>query len=105
MLDSALAQPRATFGGRYLHPTVFAQAGAYAFHISENQPFHDANKRTGLAAAHVFLRLNGWALEPSRELDRMIVKVARGRATKDDLAQLVESLCTRHTRTRRQLKI
>ncbi len=35
-------------------------AAAYAFHVAQNQPFVDGNKRTGLAAALVFLDLNGW---------------------------------------------
>jgi len=34
-------------------------AAAYAFHIAQNQPFIDGNKRTGLLAALVFLDLNG----------------------------------------------
>lgn len=51
LLKSALAQPEASFGGDFLHPTLFAMAAAYAFHIAENQPFVDGNKRTGLAAA------------------------------------------------------
>lgn len=35
-------------------------AAAYAFHIAENQPFLDGNKRTALNAAIVFLGLNGF---------------------------------------------
>jgi death-on-curing protein len=35
-------------------------AAAYAFHIAENQPFVDGNKRAALNAALVFLDINGW---------------------------------------------
>ena len=59
MLESALAMPQSTFGGEFLHKTLFTMAAAYAYHIAENQPFVDGNKRTGLAAALVFLALNG----------------------------------------------
>lgn len=58
-LDSAVATPRATFDGQLVHEDLFAMAAAYAFHIAQNQPFVDGNKRTGLAAALVFLDLNG----------------------------------------------
>ena len=57
LLDSALATPRATFGGSYVHGDVFSMAAAYAFHVAENQPFVDGNKRTGLLCAVVFLEI------------------------------------------------
>ncbi|HEY3352160.1 MAG TPA: Fic family protein [Polyangia bacterium] len=55
LLESAMATPQATFDGRFVHADLFAMAAAYAFHIAQNQPFVDGNKRTGLAAALVFL--------------------------------------------------
>jgi death-on-curing protein len=54
LLESAVAMTQATFGGEFLHPDLFAMAAAYAFHIAENQPFIDGNKRAGLHAALVF---------------------------------------------------
>jgi death-on-curing protein len=63
LLESALAMPESSFGGAFLHSTLFAMAAAYAYHIAENQPFVDGNKRTGLAAAFVFLALNGIEIE------------------------------------------
>jgi death on curing protein len=59
LLDSALGTPRATFGGDLVHEDLFAMAAAHAFHLAQNQPFVDGNKRTGLLAALVFLDLNG----------------------------------------------
>ena len=59
LLASAVAMPQASFDGEFLHGDVFAMAAAYAFHVAENQPFVDGNKRTGLVAALVFLRLHG----------------------------------------------
>ena len=50
LLESALAQPRATFGGEWLHPTLFDMAAAYLFHLVENHPFLDGNKRVGAKA-------------------------------------------------------
>jgi len=55
LLESAVGQPQASFGGEYVHHGLYEMAAAYAFHIAENQPFVDGNKRTALAAALVFL--------------------------------------------------
>src|SRR4030042_694170 len=49
-LESALQQPRMTFGGEYLYPTLAEKAAALAFSIIRNHPFIDGNKRTGAAA-------------------------------------------------------
>lgn len=46
LLESALAQTQASFGGEFLHPTIYEQAAAYLYHISMNHPFIDGNKRT-----------------------------------------------------------
>lgn len=62
LLESAVAMPQQSFGGEYLHRDIFEMAAAYAFHLAENQAFIDGNKRTGLAAAYVFLALNGHRL-------------------------------------------
>ncbi len=59
LLQSAIAQPPASFSGQWLHGDIFMMAAAYAFHICGNHPFIDGNKRTALASALVFLRLNG----------------------------------------------
>lgn len=62
LLLSALAQPEATFGGMPLHPTIHAMAGAYTYHLIQNHPFVDGNKRVGITVGGIFLRLNGWKL-------------------------------------------
>jgi death-on-curing protein len=45
-LASPVARPQASFGGEFLHADLFHMAAADAFHITENQPFVDGNKRT-----------------------------------------------------------
>ncbi len=47
LLESALAQPQASFGGDFVHESLFAMAAAYLFHIVSNHAFVDGNKRTG----------------------------------------------------------
>jgi death-on-curing protein len=49
LLESAIATPEASFGGQFVHENLFQMSAVYAFHIAENQPFIDGNKRTGFA--------------------------------------------------------
>jgi death-on-curing protein len=101
LLDSALAQPMASFGGRYLHRDVFTMAAAYLFHIVLNHPFVDGNKRVGLHAALTFLALNGHPLEvPSEDLYSVTMAVARGRLGKDAVARLFRRLASRSGRAK-----
>ena len=55
LLDSALAVPQGGFGEEYFHSYPYGMAAAYAYHIAENQPFIDGNKRTAVVAALSFL--------------------------------------------------
>ncbi|MFN9295232.1 MAG: type II toxin-antitoxin system death-on-curing family toxin [Planctomyces sp.] len=62
LLHSALAMPQASFGGEFLHRDLFEMAAAYLYHIVQNHPFIDGNKRTGAAAAIIFLSMNDMEL-------------------------------------------
>jgi len=93
LLESALALPQATFFGEYLHPGIFQMAAAYAFHLAENQPFLDGNKRTGLMTALVFLDLNGFVvLDPEGRLYDAMIAIANKQMEKEQLARLLEEL-------------
>jgi len=89
LLGSALAQPRAQFGGEFLHEDPFLMAAAYLFHLVKNHPFLDGNKRTGLITALTFLGLNGFDVRlPSERLYEATMAVAEGRLDKAGLAAL-----------------
>lgn len=91
LLESALAAPRATFGGELLHPTLPEQAAAYLFHVTRNHPFVDGNKRAGLAAAIAFLGLNDlWLEADPDELVALVVGVAEGRIGKAEVAVFLQ---------------
>ena len=93
LLQSAIAQPEASFGGEWLHSDLFHMAAAYAFHICQNHPFIDGNKRTALATALVFLELNGISLlDPEQKLLPAMLRTAEGKLSKDDLAALLQKL-------------
>jgi death on curing protein len=86
LLSSALAIPEATFEGKYLHKTIPEMASAYAYHISENHPFIDGNKRTALVSALVFLDINGYVCTSSEALIyKTMMKVAKGEMKKQEL--------------------
>jgi death on curing protein len=83
LLESAVAQPQASFGGVYAHEGLFAMAAAYLFHIVSNHAFVDGNKRVGLLAAQVFLHLNGIVLlGESEAFYALTMGVAEGRLDK-----------------------
>lgn len=87
LLQSALGAPMATFQGAYLHSDLFEMAAAYLFHLTKNHPFVDGNKRTGAAAALVFLLINGHELDvrPDRLAD-LVLEVAGGAVAKSEVA-------------------
>jgi death-on-curing protein len=86
LLESALAQPQATFGGEYVHQDVWEMAAAYLFHVVSNHPFVDGNKRVGLLSALVFLELNGVSLtQGSEALYELTMAVAAGQRTKAEV--------------------
>jgi death-on-curing protein len=93
LLESALAQPQATFDGEFVHPDLFAMASAYLFHVVQNHPFVDGNKRTGLLAALVFLDLNGISItDGSPGLYDLTLGVAEGRVTKAAVAETLQQI-------------
>jgi death-on-curing protein len=91
-LDSALAQPEATFGDELLHPGVVEQSAAYLFHLCMAHAFVDGNKRIAFAAMDTFLRLNGHRFVPSDERAyQLTVAVARGEMDKADVMEAIRA--------------
>jgi death-on-curing protein len=87
LLHSAIAMPQASFGGEALHNDLFEMAAAYLYHIVQNHPFVDGNKRSGAAAAIVFLAMNGVELQADEDgLAVITLAVAEGAAGKIDVA-------------------
>ena len=94
LLKSAMAMPQASFSGQYLHPTLHEMAAAYLFHLTQNHPFLDGNKRIGLAAAIAFLGLNDtWLESDPAELLEMVLSVARGEIGKPEIAVFLRDRC------------
>lgn len=88
LLDAAVAMPRQQFGGNYLHQDLAAMAAAYLFHLAQNHPFVDGNKRAAVMAALSFLHVNGIERLPvPQELESTTLQVAAGELSKDALTQ------------------
>ncbi|MCC5925502.1 MAG: type II toxin-antitoxin system death-on-curing family toxin [Bacteroidetes bacterium] len=86
LLDSALAQPQASFDGSYVHEDIFHMAAAYAYHLCQNHPFYDGNKRTALIAAYTFLYVNGYQLVADKKsLFAIMMDLASGKVSKEEL--------------------
>jgi len=89
-LESAIAQPRMTFGGEELYPTIAEKAVALGYSIIKNHPFVDGNKRTGHAAMEVFLVLNGYEISASvDEQEKVIMRVATGEIGREEFEDWV----------------
>lgn len=87
LLESAVATPRATFGGAYLHATLPEMAAAYLYHLAQNHAFVDGNKRVAAAAMVMFVYLNDHDLDCDEdELVGLTLGVASGATTKSEAA-------------------
>ena len=88
LLESALAQRKATFDGSDMHPTLTDKAAALGFALVANHAFVDANKRVGHAAMEVFLILNDCEINASvDEQEHLILNVAAGIVNRAELAR------------------
>jgi len=93
LLSSAVAMPYASFHDTFLHADIFEMAAAYAFHISQNHPFVDGNKRTALASALVFLELNGITIsDPHEKLYEAMMSLTSGNLNKAGFAEILRKL-------------
>jgi len=94
LLDLSVNSPYHTFGGQYLYPTIQAMASHLAFSLIKNHPFLDGNKRIGIFALMVFLKINGLPLNcTDDELETLGWGLADSSITEADLLEWVNSHC------------
>ena len=90
LLASALARPQNLLA--YGDPSLVQLAAAYAYGLVRNHPFVDGNKRIGLAAADVFLQLNGYEIiAPEVEAVAVMRDLAGGQIEEAELAHWIET--------------
>lgn len=91
LLISAVEMPRASMFGEYLHKTIYDKAAAYLFHIVQNHPFNDGNKRTGALTTILFLEENGVKIAFSdKAYEEFVVSVAQGQKNKERIAYFLK---------------
>ncbi len=91
-LESALAQPRMSFGGEDLYPTLAEKAAALGFSLTKNHPFVDGNKRTAHAAMETFLVLNDYQIDaPVDEQVQIVLQVAASQLDRDDFTAWLQT--------------
>jgi len=89
-LESAVAQPRMTFGGQDLYPAVEEKAATLGFSLICNHPFIDGNKRAGHAAMESFLVLNGCELEADvDEAEQVVLGIAAGQRSRQSFVDWI----------------
>jgi death on curing protein len=86
LADSALHAPAASFGDVEFYPELIDKAAVLAWHLCQNRPLPDGNKRTAWAAMRTFLLLNGVNLVVDEVVaEEMMVAIAAGELNVEDL--------------------
>jgi death-on-curing protein len=92
LLLSALGRLQASFDNQDLYPDIFSKAAALMDSLIRNHPFVDGNKRTGISAASLFLRRNGYRLTASNaELEALTLAVTQSQKTIQQIADWFRS--------------
>lgn len=95
LLESAIAQPRMTFGGEELYSSLIEKSAALGFSIIMNHPFVDGNKRTGHAAVETLLILNGMEISASvDEQERVMLTIASGEMGHKEFVEWLQEYTT-----------
>lgn len=93
LLESAVAAPQASFGGKSPYADIPEMAAAYLFYLCQNHPFIDGNKRAALGACLVFLRLND--IEPQAdgpEWEELVLAVASSQLDREQTTRRIRKL-------------
>jgi death-on-curing protein len=89
-LESAVAQPEASFGGEDLYADLASKAAALGHSLIQNHPFVDGNKRIGHGAMEVFLLLNGHEIDASvDDQEKIIIEVASGKVSRVEFSEWI----------------
>lgn len=96
LLKSAIAQPKMSFEGKFLHPNICDMAAAYFFHIIKNHAFVDGNKRTGLLATTVFIEQNSGSINITpNQFYQLAIDIACSKTSKDELVKIFKKSLTK----------
>ena len=92
LLQSAVSRPQAVFDGNELYPDIYHKAAALLESLVNNHPFIDGNKRTGITAAAMFLKINDLTLIASnQQVESFVLSVASGEQAFDSIVEWLKT--------------
>jgi death on curing protein len=85
--------PQSSFGGKSPYVDLIDIAAAYLFYLCRHHPCLDGNKRTAMAAAIIFLRLNGFdPAADSEKWEELILDVASSKIDREQSTRQLRKL-------------
>lgn len=92
LLDSAAQRPSSTLWGVEAYEGIPLKAAALLESLTRNHPLVDGNKRLGFVATAVFLKFNGFDLEPTSDdaTYDYVIAVASGTLELEQSAAVLE---------------
>jgi death-on-curing protein len=94
-VKAVVAAPRQEAFGTEQYPTLFEKAAVYARNIIADHAFVDGNKRTGIAAAVIFLQRNGQKFRAKQgELEDFAVLIATDHLDIATIADWLKDHCS-----------
>lgn len=98
ILESCLAAPFQSFGGRTLYPSLLSKAATFFYLMIKNHPFQNGNKRIAMTSLFVLLSKNDrWLKVDTQELYNFTMWVAQSPAgAKDETVRATEKFLKAH---------
>lgn len=98
ILESCLATPFQTFGGKFLYPSFLTRVGMLFYFMIKNHPFQNGNKRIAMTTLFTFLFANKkWLIADTQELYNFTVWVAQSPPQfKDEVIKAIEKFLKTH---------
>ncbi|MBU1809375.1 MAG: type II toxin-antitoxin system death-on-curing family toxin [Candidatus Omnitrophica bacterium] len=91
LVDSAVARPQVTFGGKDLYPDIFSKVACLGHSLIRNHPFVDGNKRTGYMSMRLFLNINRYDIKaPEDEKYKFVIEIAGKERDERSIAEWLE---------------
>ncbi|MBE0426564.1 MAG: type II toxin-antitoxin system death-on-curing family toxin [Nitrospirae bacterium] len=98
ILESCLAAPFQTFGGKFLYPGFLTRASMLFYLMIKNHPFENGNKRIAMTTLLTFLFANKkWLIADTQELYNLTVWIAQSPSQfKDEVVKALEKFLKTH---------
>lgn len=98
ILESCLATPFQTFGGKFLYPRFLTRVSILFYLMIKNHPFENGNKRIAVTTLFTFLFANNkWLIADIQELYNFTVWIAQSPSQfKDESVKAIEKFLKSH---------